>query len=108
MCFKNLTIKELHRISLIFLSNYLFLPKPNYTNLDLIKSSYHNYKNKLIIFFKNLTIKELHHISLILLMHILLASNIHNCFHLMQCMIESLKYLKFKISPLKFIFIIIL
>ena len=70
----NLTIKELHHISLVFLSNNLYLSKPIY-HLDLIKSSYLNYKKNKI--FKYITIKELHHISLIFLSNNLYISN-HN------------------------------
>ena len=47
MKFLNLTIKELHQISIILLINYLSFPNPNYY-LALIKYIHHNYKkNKL-------------------------------------------------------------
>ena len=71
MKFLNLTIKELHHISLILLINRLFFHKPNYY-LDLIKSSYHNYKK---MKFLNLTMKKLHHISLLLLNNHLYTAN---------------------------------
>ena len=45
----NLAIKELIRISFILSINYLSFSNPNH-HLDLIKSSYHNYKK--IFYFK--------------------------------------------------------